>query len=230
MQYKGDKIHARHGYRWRHPVHEVLSPSIPEVQAEVGLQIHHHPDGAKPRSYLPLLELAVQEDPDDDRNAHYLARELYYRGQPARAAYEFKRHLALPRAVWAPERARSMMFLARVEPEQAEAWLLRACAEDAGHRDAWHDLADLYYRQGRWAECLAAAERCLSIGDRELSYISLGEAWGPNPYDYAAIACFRLGRLSQAVEYGQRALDEAPGDLRLANNLRQYEEAAGAVE
>ena len=71
LQYGGDKIHARHGYRWKHPVHEVIVPDGEEKQGWYGLEIHHHPDQTKSRGqYFPLLELAVQEDPDDDRNAH----------------------------------------------------------------------------------------------------------------------------------------------------------------
>jgi hypothetical protein len=70
--YGGDKIHNRYGLSWRHPVHEVLkknSEMHPEVQRWVeGIQIHHHPDSTKSRAqYLPLLELAVEEDPRDDR-------------------------------------------------------------------------------------------------------------------------------------------------------------------
>ena len=67
-----DKIHARHGFEWVHPVHEVLrysgnTPCI-TVSAE-GVQLDHHADDLKPRSqYLPLLEMSVEESPDDDRN------------------------------------------------------------------------------------------------------------------------------------------------------------------
>lgn len=39
LTYGGDKIHARQGYRWRHPVHETLTPVIPEVQEWCGLVI-----------------------------------------------------------------------------------------------------------------------------------------------------------------------------------------------
>ena len=70
-----EKIHARRGYQWVHPVHEVLkwtgegSPG-PMVSAE-GVQLDHHPDPNKSRGqYLPLLELSVREEPGDDRNAH----------------------------------------------------------------------------------------------------------------------------------------------------------------
>lgn len=75
-----EKAHSRHGYQWVHPVHEVLKwtgQGHPRatVLAE-GVQLNHLPDLKKSRSqYLPLLELSVKEDPDDDRNMHYLGRE-----------------------------------------------------------------------------------------------------------------------------------------------------------
>ena len=48
-----EKIHARHGYRWVHPVHEVLrwtgtGEPGPAVWAE-GIQLDHHPDPEKSR-------------------------------------------------------------------------------------------------------------------------------------------------------------------------------------
>ena len=52
----------------------------PTVTVE-GMQLDHHPDPSKSRGqYLPLLELSVQEDSEDDRNVHYLGREYMYRG------------------------------------------------------------------------------------------------------------------------------------------------------
>jgi glycosyltransferase involved in cell wall biosynthesis len=59
LQYNGDKIVQRHGYRWKHPVHEVMvTDRIQETQEFIDLEIHHHPDNSKPRSqYFPLLEL-----------------------------------------------------------------------------------------------------------------------------------------------------------------------------
>lgn len=228
LQYRGDKIHARRGYRWRHPVHEVITPTGVEMTDECGLEIHHHADPGKGRSYLPLLELSVRENPTDDRNAHYLAREYYFVGWHAKAAAEFKRHLAMPNAVWAPERAKSMRLLARCEPEHEEAWLLRAVAEDGGRRDPWFDLAAFYYRAERWHESLAASVRCLSITSRGLDYLSEAEPWGAQPWDYAAIAAHKIGLHQRAVEYGQEALKLAPFDARLARNLSEYEQSAAA--
>ena len=47
LTYGGDKIHTRHGYTWKHPVHEVLKPTDGETQHWVtDLEIHHHPDSS----------------------------------------------------------------------------------------------------------------------------------------------------------------------------------------
>ena len=226
LQYGGDKIHARHGYRWKHPVHEVIVPDGEEKQGWYGLEIHHHPDQTKSRGqYFPLLELAVQEDPDDDRNAHYLAREYFFHGRLAEAAAEFKRHLSLPRAQWRAERAQSMRYLAKCEPSEHETWLLRAAGETPDRREPWVDLAKLYYHREDWPSCYGAAKRALSVKEKPLEYLCDEEAWGYLPHDFAAISSFRLGLFKEAEENGAAALALDPEDERLMTNYRFYKQA-----
>jgi tetratricopeptide (TPR) repeat protein len=225
LVYGGDKIHTRHGYKWKHPVHEVLVSDNPETHGWLDLEIHHHPDPTKSRGqYLPLLEMAAKESPDDDRTAHYLGREYLYMGRHEDAARELRRHLSLPSAVWLPERAQSMRFLARVEPENAESWLLKAAAEAPEHREAWVDLAEHYYNHFEWPGCLYASEKALAITEKPLIYFCEADAWGAKPYDLAALACFNMGIFAQAVEYGQKAVD-LQDDERLVLNLRFYSKA-----
>ena len=63
-----DKIHMRKGYKWIHPVHETLSYDGDERKIlNEDIVVNHFPDESKSRSsYLPLLELSVEEDPLDD--------------------------------------------------------------------------------------------------------------------------------------------------------------------
>ena len=218
--YGGDKIHTRFGYRWKHPVHETLTPSINEVQGWCDLEIHHYPDSSKPRSqYFPLLELAAKESPNCDRTAHYLAREYLFHGQLEKAAQEFKRHLALPTAVWAPERAKSMRYLAKCIPNEAEMWLLRASAEDPNRREPWVDLASHYYHGGKWAECLMAVIKALTITDKSLDYLAESEAWGPYIYDIGSVAAWNCGFKSLSRDYLQSALEHEPHNERFISNL-----------
>jgi len=223
LQYGGDKIHARHGYRWKHPVHEVIIADGEERQGWYGLEIHHHPDSTKSRGqYFPLLELAVAEDPDDDRNSHYLAREYYFHGKFEDAAKEFKRHLSLPRAQWKAERAQSMRYLAKCETAEAETWLLRAAGETPERREPWVDLAKLYYNREDWPSCYAAATRALHVTEKPLEYLCDEEAWGYLPHDLAAIAAYRLGLFKEAESHGATATDLAPEDERIKTNYRFY--------
>lgn len=224
LQYGGDKIHARHGYRWKHPVHEVLvSDRIQEVQNWIGLEIHHHPDNAKSRGqYFDLLKLSTEEDPWDDRNAYYYARELFFNQRYEEAATEFKRHLSLPKAVWAPERAASMRYLAKCEPDSAEKWLVVATMEASGRREALVELSNLFYTKGKWKECLETAELALKVKEKPLDYLCEEFAWGALPHDLAAIAAYRLGDKKKAITYGKEALKLDPANERLASNLTFY--------
>lgn len=225
--YGGDKIHRRFGYRWKHPVHEVLVTygDNQEIQGWTGLKIHHHADNTKPRSqYLPLLKFAVDEDPYDDRNAFYYARELYFYNRWEEAAIEFKRHLGLPRAVWPPERAASMRFLAKIEKDKTEYWCQRAIEQAPGRREPHVDLAKFYYEKADWQKCYESAKAALDIKERPLEYLNEAESWGSVPHDLFALSAYHLGKHEEAVEHGAIALENAPEEdkARLSSNLSFY--------
>lgn len=224
LVYGGDKIAKRHGYRWKHPVHEVMVPEMPQTEAFVeGLEIHHHPDKTKSRSqYLPLLIQAVEEDPTDDRNMYYCARELFFVGQFEQASQYFRNHLELPTAVWAPERAFSMRFLAKIHADEREMWLLRACAEYPSGREPWVDLAQHYYNVANWPGCFFAATQALNIKTKPLLYLNEEVSWGWFPHDLLALAAHKLGKNDIALIQGQLALDLNPTEERLKTNMFFY--------
>ena len=225
LQYGGDKIHTRKGYRWTHPVHEVLRAygDTKETQGWVGLEIHHHPDNTKSRGqYFPLLKMAVDEQPDDDRNAYYYARELFFHGLYDQAIVEFKRHLSLPRATWAPERAASMRYLAKMVPAEREKWLLDAIAQAPGRREALVELTQHYYEEQNWAKCLEYAKKALEIKEKPLDFLCEAFAWGYLPWDYAAISSYYVGDRENALIYGTKALELEPQNERLRGNMAYY--------
>jgi glycosyltransferase involved in cell wall biosynthesis len=222
LEFSYDHIHGRKGFRWRHPVHEcIYSYSIQEKQEWIaGIETHHHPDSTKSRSqYLPLLALSVREDPYNDRNAFYYGRELYFYGQYSEAAKELKRHLSLPTAHWAPERAASMRFIGKSLPPEAEIWFKKAIKEAPGRREPYVDLAKLYYEREDWANCLEYAEGALAIKEKPLEYLCEADSWDATPYDYASIAAYRLGMYEKAHEYSKEAVAISPDDERLKKNF-----------
>ena len=222
LEFSYDHIHTRKNYRWRHPVHECLYVyGREEVQEWIeDIETHHHPDPTKSRSqYLPLLAMSVQEDPYNDRNAFYYGRELYFYGQYQEAAVELKRHLELPTARWAPERAASMRFIGKSLPAEAEIWFRKAIAQAPGRREPFVDLAELYYQRKDWEKCYEASKDAIAIVEKPLEYLCEAKAWGAAPHDFAAISAFNLGNFEEAVEHAKNAFSLEPDNDRLKANL-----------
>lgn len=95
-----DKIHCRNNYTWIHPVHEILTyEGIEHVVTIDEITLNHYPDDSKSRSsYLQLLELSIKENPNNDRNMHYLGREYMFYGKNIEAIRTLKKHLKLENA------------------------------------------------------------------------------------------------------------------------------------
>ena len=224
LQYGGDKIHARKGYRWKHPVHEVItSDRIEEKQGWYDLEIHHYPDHTKSRGqYLPLLELSVIEDPLDDRNAYYYARELFFAGKTEEATKEFKRHLSLPKARWGAERAASYRYLAKCNPADAKEYLLKAIQEDPSRREPRIELANHAYLVKDWELCYKQSLEALAIKEKPLDYLCEDFAWKDLPHDLASISAWNLGKKQEAISQIMLAISHNPKNTRLIKNLEFY--------
>ena len=228
-----EKIHARHGYQWVHPVHEVLQwtgPGTPGPKVTVeGMQLDHLPDPTKSRAqYLSLLELSVQEDPDDDRNVHYLGREYMYRRRWDDCIRTLERHLAMPSATWADERAASMRYIAhswamKGKRQLARNWYLRAIAQAPHLREPYMDLAMLLYEDGSWDGVLYFTSCALAISTRPKTYICESASWGSLPHDLRSIAFYHTGRTAQALDEARAALAIEPTNERLAGNVALLE-------
>ncbi|HQZ36050.1 MAG TPA: hypothetical protein PK020_16605 [Ilumatobacteraceae bacterium] len=232
VTYTYDRIHSRHGYRWRHPCHETLYPDrINQRDAQLSLELHHWPDPDKQRSqYLGLLAVAAQEQPHDSRTAHYYGRELMFSGQWAHAVDELRRHLELPASVWAPERAASMRFIGRClahlgQPDDALVWFRAATDTAPATREPWVELAQACHEQQRWHECYDAAAAALHITERPAIYINEASAWGELPDDLASVAAWHMGLHVDALAHAVRAAELAPDDRRIAANLAFYRNA-----
>ena len=221
-----DKMHARQGFVWTHPVHEVLAytgEGRPRVATAKGVQLNHYPDETKSRAgYLPLLELAVRENPQDARDAHYLGREYLFAGRYDEAIAMLRRHLSLPGAVWDAERSASMRYIARCyaqkgDAAEAERWLLRACAEAPRLRGPWMELARTACEKEDWHAVIFAATRALAIPEND-GYISDAADYAARPHDLLSLAYYRTGDKKSALSHVDKALAYEPDNERLQRN------------
>ncbi len=227
-----EKIHSRRGYRWVHPVHEVLqyTGEAPEIWANApDIQLNHYPDPSKSRgAYLRLLELSHRENPQDNATAFWLGREYMYYGQYDMAVKTLREYLDLPGG-WDMERCASMRFIARClqargDIAAAKEWLYRAIAEYPVSREPYVEMARLGYMTSDWPLTYCMAESALAITDRPASYLVEASSWDYSPYDLGAIACYRIGLYERSRQLAQTALSLRPSDARLKNNLALIEE------
>lgn len=225
-----NKIHRRDAYTWSHPVHEVLTPLKDENEIMCkDIILNHHPDITKSRSnYLPLLELSVKEDPEDDRNMHYLGREYMYYLKWHECIDTLKKHLNLKRAIWKDERAASMRFIARSyhaldDDLEAEMWYLKAIEEAPYLREAYVELGYLYYEKENYYKAYEYLKKALKIESKSNSYINEEFAWNSFVYDLLSVCAFNLEYYEEAYANIKKALELDKNNLRLKVNLEEIE-------
>ena len=233
-----EKIHLRHGFRWVHPVHEVLEYSGDRAENVVfvdAMKLYHKPDPNKSRAqYLPLLELSARENPHDVRTRFWLGREYVFRALYDQGVETLTAYLAMPGAVWDVERSAAMRYIAaayrgKKDQDSALAWLFKAAAECGDIREPWLDMARLGYDTHNWPLALFAAHRGLAVTRIRDTYLTQADAWGYLLDDYAAIACYWLGFYDKGLGHAAKACALAPGDARLLNNLNMIEQKISSL-
>lgn len=229
-----EKIHERKNYRWIHPVHEILEyTGVEEEQKKItdDITLNHYPDKNKSRrSYLPLLELSVKEDPHNDRNMHYLGREYMYYGKSNECIKTLKKHLSLPSATWKDERAASMRFIGRSyislkKYGEAIEWFQKAIEEAPYLREGYVELALIHHELNNWKEVKENCLNALKIKYHPKTYINEVFSWNNTIYDLLSISYYNTGENYEAYKYINIALLLKPDDERLLLNKKIIEEA-----
>ena len=226
-----EKIHTRHGYKWTHPVHEILKYSKTENIITIdNITLNHYPDSTKSRSsYLPLLELSVEEDPEDDRNMHYLGREYMYYGKWDKSIETLKKHLTLKKATWKDERAASLRFIARCyrnkeNYDESRIYYDKAIVEAPYLRDAYVEKAMLEYYLKNYLETEKLCLKALEIKHHSKSYINEPFSWDNTIYELLALATYHQQKYNYSIYFNNLALDKDPTNERLLNNHQIYKQ------
>lgn len=227
ISFYGEKIHKRKGFTWVNPVHEILRYKGEEKYLYTDkVIVNHYPDSKKSRSsYLPLLELAVKEDPRNDRNMHYLGREYMYYGKYEEAISTLERHLSLESATWKDERCASMRFIARCymklnRPREAIMWSNLAIKESPYLRDAYMEKALITYELKKFKETEKLCREALKIKKHPKTYINEVFTTDLNIYDILSVVCFYNGKYRSSLRYVKMALELDKDNERLLSNKK----------
>lgn len=226
ISFYSDKIHKRKGAFWVNPVHEIVKFHEPEtIVTTDDVIIDHYPDKNKTRkSYLPLLELSIKEDPKNDRNMHYLGREYMYYGKWNDAIDTLIKHLKLKSATWSDERCASMRFIARCYKnlqryDEALMWLEKAIKEAPYLRDPYAEIALLYYSLEDYKMVIYYANKALEINYNPKTYINEIFSYDETLNDILSISYYYENDLNNAIKNANIALEINPNNERIKENL-----------
>jgi glycosyltransferase involved in cell wall biosynthesis len=217
-------FHHRWGYRFTRPVHEALSYSGQEVTRDcldiVMCEVQDHSKETR-RQYLPLMELAHKEDPNDAQICFWLGRDYMWADRHDEGSVLLQRYLELPTSTWTEERSEAMRYLARMQPDRKLFWLEKARHEAPHRREIWLDLAEDLHGKADWSNLFWACANGIEKTRRTGSYLDDAHSWGFRLFDLGAMACWHLNAMDRAVEWGQKALELATDDQRqrLKSNL-----------
>lgn len=226
-----EKIHDRFNYKWVYPVHEIpeFTGENEVVKTNEEIVLNHFPDTSKSRgSYLNLLELSVKENPNDDRNLHYLGREYMYYGKWNECIDTLIKHLKLKSATWKDERSASMRFIARAyvglgRLDEANLYLDKAIEEAPYLRDPYVEKALLSYNNGDYKNAEKYLKKALRIKKHEKTYINETFSWDNTIYDLLSICTFYNGKFSESLKWVNKAI-LIESNERLLNNKKIIEE------
>lgn len=222
-----DRIHSRHGFQWKYPIHEVTAPSMGTivVSCAIDATIKHQPDNNKSRSqYLTMLEQTVQEDPKDQRMLVYLAREY---GFHKRYEDVVKTVRKLDYSGWDVERGAACRnagdaFTHLGKLDEALGWYESGIEVLPDQPESWVALAQYHYFQKNWPECNDASLK----GLRTLPvkhYLAQPDCMF-QLNDFASLSAWELGLKAEAITYANKAVS-IKRDQRVLDNLAFYKKS-----
>lgn len=168
------------GYRWEHPVHEIISGPPADTHLE-SVIIEHRPDGNKSRDYLlPMLQHFSAEQPDNMRLLFYLGREQMFRNDWVAARETLWRYVRQPKATYSAEVSEAYILLAKMD-DDPERWLWKAIATEPRRREPFVDLAMLRVNQNDVQGARAMLTEASRRTDPSI-YTTRADSWG-EPFD-----------------------------------------------
>ena len=202
-----NKFHGRHSHYWKYPVHETVEPYTTDNYATATeVILNHWPDDTKSRSsYLPLLKIAVDENPESEEHWLWYVNELLTQKSDDVDYCEYLvRQYIEGGPIVSPRYRYSMCsWLGSImnDPDRQLYWYMRSAHEDPSARDAYWALAMYWYERDDNKRASIVAENALAKTERVYSSIHQPKAWNGDFEWLAAIAHQKLGNEERSLHW-----------------------------
>jgi len=225
IEFVQSKFYDRRKVKWVGLVHEVLSG-----QAKIGFlnneifRLEHFQEPHDRHSYLRGLAVDCFNNPHNDRNSHYFARELFWTGRPKSALKEFERHIKMNG--WHSERAESLIFMGDIyarlnNPEKQAEMYSKAFYIDSGRREPLMKLAEFYLWNKNYQAAASYAKGAMEIPWN--GFYATNKAYYEHlPYEILYKAYGWLGRIPEAQQAIMKALEYQPNNPEYNRDVEYY--------
>lgn len=226
MKFMHSKFYNRKRMSWIGIIHEVLQGEAKRqfVGEDIIKLEHFQQSDDRRRSYLKGLALDCFLNPKNERNSHYLGRELLWTGRPKSAIKELKRCISIH--WWAAEKSASASFIGDSygmlnEPELQVEWYNKAIYYDGSLREPFIKLARFYQHNNnpQMAACYIAAASELPWTPFYANNIAY---YTNEPHEIMYWAKGWLGDIGRAQQEIKKALEYQPLKSEYLRDYRYY--------
>ncbi len=188
------------------------------------IKLEHYQNETTNRSgYLKGLAVDCFNNPDNDRNSHYFAREMMYLGRYKSAIKEFKRHFEMGR--WSTEAAQSALYIGDCynylgDTDNMLLWWTKSIEKEV-RREPLMRFAEMYSRKNMHNQTIAYCEAALSL--TELPFYSNHQPYYENvPHELLYIAYWYTGNKEKSKEHYLKALAFRPNNNKYIEDGKFY--------
>ena len=222
------------GWRWEGRLHEVLVPSraVHWERDTQTLWLHHSEGGHKSDRNLPILLKWVEDEPYNIRIWLFLGNQYFAKGDWQEAAKWYTRFYQFNQdgLVGTPhDRYAAMTYAARALREYGQnASALKADMAALelfpNWADAYIGIAETYMRSGKHPKAVEWGETAIrkSPADRIVITNPLDYTW--RIWNILNVSYANVGRIDEAIEACELALQARPNDEQILHNLSVYQD------
>lgn len=209
--------------KWVHEIHEPVPGKNPKQPKYVDHIYHHHWQNKETNrgNYLPGLELSVLQNPKDDRNTYYLAREYMYVGEYEKSIKMFEHALKIMH--WTPEIGQAYIYMGDCYKYLGHMDRAIECYHQAlwkcdTRREPFYSLGSALEEKKEIQRAIFYYRAALEVPFKEHGYINNKDLYGWIIHDKLAQLYSQLGEKEKARVHWLVCLKQNP-DRRILSNL-----------
>ena len=226
IQFMHCKFYDRRKMKWTGVVHEILSGEAKRLYLDTSvIKLEHWQNPSEHRSrYLTGLALDCYLNQNNDRNSHYLGRELVWTGRHKSGIKELQRHIDMHK--FPMERAQSMVFIGDAyemlgDEENAIKWYNQSFIDDGTRREPLLRLAQHFWKKNCAQKTACYCAAALEIGETNF-YANYAAHYTFEPHELMYWAKWYLGDREASKKHWEKCLSYTPLSQKYLHDARFY--------